>query len=266
MLIEDFFDNDSFVEIQKEVASTNLDARQCVQGDTLTQRIMLDSSNRDVLPASHKLISDKRYLNIMKYTSSHNQTPIFYIQFIKNGFNQGQPDPQKVLHSDTFHPSMKAWFFLEDVPLDNGPFTYIPESHKFSLKRMKWEYHKSQTVLQQPDGYSEKGSLRLTDEDIVEMRLKPTKKIAFKANTLVVANTHGFHGRGKAVAGASRLEIWAYSRANPFLPLPSLGLPYWHDIENWIINHYLKYKDREAKQNGSRSSWHKISNGEFLKR
>jgi len=37
-------------------------------------------------------------------------------------------------------------------------------------------------------------------------------------NTLVVADTLGFHARGLSARSSVRLEIWAYGRRNPFLP------------------------------------------------
>ena len=38
------------------------------------------------------------------------------------------------------------------------------------------------------------------------------------ANTLVVADTFGFHARGPSVRPSLRVELWAYGRRNPFLP------------------------------------------------
>lgn len=32
------------------------------------------------------------------------------------------PDPQNDLHMDTFHPTVKAWLWLDDVDEDMGPF------------------------------------------------------------------------------------------------------------------------------------------------
>ena len=41
---------------------------------------------------------------------------------------------------------------------------------------------------------------------------------AVPQNTLVVADTVGFHARGLSARPSVRLEIWAYGRRNPFLP------------------------------------------------
>ena len=49
------------------------------------------------------------------------------------------PDPQLELHSDTFHPSLKAWLFLTDVPEDGRPLTYVAGSHRLTPDRLAWE-------------------------------------------------------------------------------------------------------------------------------
>src|SRR3546814_11353522 len=52
-------------------------------------------------------------------------------------------DSQTALHSDTYHPTMKAWFFLHDVANDEGPFQYVPGSHRLTPQRIAWEKRKS---------------------------------------------------------------------------------------------------------------------------
>ena len=57
-------------------------------------------------------------------------------------------------------------------------------------------------------------------------------RFAVPANTLVVADTYGFHARGLSSRPTVRAEIWAYRRRSPFLPwtgfdplsLPGLAL------------------------------------------
>jgi hypothetical protein len=54
------------------------------------------------------------------------------------------------------------------------------------------------------------------------MGLPPPVALAVPANTLVVADTFGFHARGPSVRPTRRVEIWAYGRRNPFLPWTGL--------------------------------------------
>jgi hypothetical protein len=48
--------------------------------------------------------------------------------------------------------------------------------------------------------------------------LPPPRHFAVPANTLIVADTMGFHARGPSVRPNTRIEVWAYGRRNPFLP------------------------------------------------
>ena len=50
------------------------------------------------------------------------------------------------------------------------------------------------------------------------MKLPAPAAVAVPANTLVVADTVGFHARGVSLRAGERVEIWSYLRRNPFLP------------------------------------------------
>ena len=59
-------------------------------------------------------------------------------------------------------------------------------------------------------------------------RLPAARRFDVPANTLVVADTFGFHARTAAMQASARVEIWAYGRRNPFLPwigLDPLSMP-----------------------------------------
>jgi hypothetical protein len=63
--------------------------------------------------------------------------------------------------------------------------------------------------------------------EIAAMNLPEPRSIAVPANTLVVADTFGFHARGPSAGPALRVEIWAFGRRNPFLP--------WSGLDPWSI-------------------------------
>ena len=130
-----------------------------------------------------------------------------------------QPDPQTNLHADTFHPSVKAWFFLTDVAEDEGPFVYVPGSHLMTEKRLAWEREMSIRAAENADKYSARGSFRIKPGGarLASASARP-RAFAVPANTLVVADTVGFHARGFSARPSRRVEIWAYGRRNPFLP------------------------------------------------
>ena len=153
---------------------------------------------------------------------------------------------------------MKSWYFLDDVEADGGPFTYVPGSNRFTRKRLAWEYRRSLTAKTDPDGYSERGSLRVDATDLRSMGLPDPVALAVQKNTLVVANTCGFHCRGQAKAGSSRLEIWSYSRTNPFNPFPGFGSKLASKLEYRAAKALWKWLDKKAAARGVLSSWHPV--------
>ncbi len=258
ILIRNFLPKEHFSALKKEVNTCRQPVRQCIQGDTITRRVLLDVRVLSQLPETRRLLDDKTYCRLLKYGAARNVMPLLYIQSIKNHYLDGRPDPQKTLHSDTFHPTMKAWLFLEDVTETKGPFTFITGSHRLTWARLRWEYRRSLTAARMHDGYSEKGSFRLSEQDRQMMGLPEPQAFAVPENTLIVANTHGFHCRGQSHGKSSRLEIWAYSRLNPFNPLPGFDLGWMRKLEHRVIHHYLNRQDQKAARRHSHSSWHPV--------
>jgi hypothetical protein len=258
LVIENFLPADDFQALEREVRACRGEVRECIQGDTLTHRILLDDEALAAMPAVRRLVEDKRYERLLKYCAARLKRPLYYIQSIKNGYIEGGPDPQKVLHADTFHPTMKAWFFIDEVTADKGPFTYVRGSHRLTWARLKWEYRRSIQGAALGDGYSEKGSMRADAEDLAELGLPAPRGITAKPNTLVVADTHGFHRRGDALRRHRRLEIWAYSRTNPFNPLPGLGLKAFSRIEHRAARAWWRFEDERARRRNTLSSWHPV--------
>jgi hypothetical protein len=74
------------------------------------------------------------------------------------------------------------------------------------------------TAARSSDFQSSRGSLRITPEMVRRLGFGEPKAFAVPQNTLVVADTVGFHARGLSAHPSVRVEIWAYGRRNPFLP------------------------------------------------
>jgi len=258
ILIENFISSDDAEKISREVGDYSGDVRQMTQGDTATQRILLNKAALAQLPQTSEAIRNPTYRRYLAYAGAKWSHSIQYIQRIHNGYRGAAPDPQKNMHLDTFHPTIKAWLFLEDVTQAKGPFTYVRGSSRLTFKRLAWEYKRSIGAAHINDKYSEKGSLRASPADLAEMGLGQPEGITAKAGTLVIANTNGFHGRGQAEAGASRLEIWAYSRHNPFSPWPGLPLNSVEALKHKIMQWNWQRLDRRAARKNSKSSWHLI--------
>ena len=95
----------------------------------------------------------------------------------------GQDDPQCDLHSDTFHPSVKAWLFLTDVPEDEGPFTYVPGSHRLTPQRLAWEHRRSLAMAEERNRLSRRGSLRIWDGELAAIGLPPPRRLSARPDS-----------------------------------------------------------------------------------
>lgn len=258
VLIPDFLSQEQYTRLKEEVSTVNAEVRECTQGDTLTHRILLDRTTLPSMPECTKTLEHAYLTRLLRFASGKYSRPVSYIQTIKNHYISGPPDPQKSLHADTFHPTMKSWYFFDNVDETNGPFTYVPGSQRLTLARLKWEYQRSVEISTIGDRYSGNGSLRISEADSAQMNLAPAHAFKVPANTLVVANTHGFHCRGKATQRSTRTELWTISRNNPFNPLPGIDHPLARDLQNRAVNLWRRYCDRQAVSRGTVSSWHVI--------
>ncbi len=220
VLVSSFLSPSAFATLEQQVRAYRGSAREMVQGDTITRRIALDGPARRAIPAIHTLLRNAVWRALIRYVGSHDHEPVCYIQTILAGAVAGPPDPQTVLHADTFQPTVKAWLTLTDVAEDGGPFVYVPGSHRLTTPRRRWERRMSIEASNAADRLTGRGSFRLHPEDIAALGYQPPRIFAVPANTLIVADTSGFHARGPSATPGLRVEIWAYGRRNPFLSLP----------------------------------------------
>jgi len=193
-------------------------AREMRQGDAITRRMAIDPAMLAAIPALRRLLAREDILALFHYVASYRITPLHYIQTIVSKAGGNEPDPQETLHADTFHASLKAWLFLNPVRETEGPFTYVPGSHRFTPERLAWERERSLADPKAIDRLSARGSPRVAERDLAAMKLPAAQVLAVPGNTLVVADTVGFHARGPAIRASERVELWSYARRNPFLP------------------------------------------------
>lgn len=215
---ENFLPQAHFEQLSRELLHTAFEARETLQGDTVTRRIALDGGTLASLPYTQQLLDNAVWKGLLAYVGSFDAQPLIYLQTILANVRNYRPDPQTHLHSDTFHSSVKAWLFLTDVAEDEGPFVYVPGSHQLTPARFAWEKQRSLTAAR-GDRMSGRGSFRIKEAELAALGLGQPKAFAVKKNTLVVADTYGFHARGHSARPSTRVEVWAFARRNPFLPL-----------------------------------------------
>ncbi len=214
----DFLPEAVFAAVKRQALAFAAPARQQRQGDAITRRIALDRRALACLPAVRAMVESPEWLGLVRYIGSSRLEPLVYIQTIFAQACEAAPDPQTRLHADTFHPTVKAWFFLTDTGEEEGPFIYVPGSHRPTRRRLAWERRMSLSARGSGDLQASRGSPRIAAADLRRLGLGEPKVFAVPENTLIVADTMGFHARGVAARRAARVEIWAYGRRNPFLP------------------------------------------------
>jgi hypothetical protein len=225
---ENFLPAGEFAALLGQVKAYRGPLREIAEGDTIMRKIALAAGALAVLPALATLLRSPEWRGLIRYIGSRDAEPVVWIQSILRHAVDGPPDPQTALHADTFHPTVKAWLFLTDVAADAGPFTYVPGSHRLTPERLAWEQRMSLAAQHSPDPESRQGSFRADPDDLIAMGLPPPRSFAVPANTLVVADTFGFHARGPSAGRSLRVEIWAYGRRSPFVP--------WAAFDPWTGN------------------------------
>jgi hypothetical protein len=223
VLQKDFLSPSEFDGLRDEVFKSDWLVREMRQGNALTRKVFLDPFQlKNTHPHLHRLLFNKDLLARLRYVAGTGGEPLFAIQALQCDEGK-QTDPQMVLHQDTFHSTAKAWLFLEDVAEDGCPFAYVPGSHLRTPRKLLWEYRQSLIAREHSVLYHARGSFRASPDDIAAMELPEPVRFAVSANTLIVADTYGFHARSPAVGRAVfRIEIYASLRRNPFLPWTGL--------------------------------------------
>jgi Phytanoyl-CoA dioxygenase (PhyH) len=250
-----FLDDATFRALRAEIVGLTADAREAVIGDTLTRLIPLDAVTLRGLRTTRSVLDGPVFRNLLAYVGSFKRRPHLYVQTIFSRHCEAEPDVQSFFHSDTFHPTVKAWLFLDDVAEDATPFTYVPGSHRYNRRRLAWERRLSLTARNAGDRLTAEGSLRISEREILRLGYGPPVRLPVGGNTLVVADTSGIHARGTTDRRSVRLSIWAYSRSNPFLPFV------WGDpnqlpiIKGYALRLYWAVTDRLKDAKQARRDW-----------
>jgi hypothetical protein len=133
-------------------------------------------------------------------------------------------DSQYFYHADIFAPSLKWWYFPEEVTLEHGPLNYSPGScNPENLDILNFWYNESVKITsnqpipdwKMPD--HAEGSLRISKTELESYGLK-MQDIVCPANTLIIANVHGFHARGKPKDWSTNIRnaVHGSIRIDPF--------------------------------------------------
>lgn len=129
------------------------------------------------------------------------------LERLTQGMDNGQEDSQTKLHSDIFYNVHKAWFYITDVSVDDAPLVYAKRSHRISLAQLGYLYRES--------CHENFGSRRISPNEFKRLGLRETV-VTCPRNTLVVANTFGYHRRLRGQPGRQRVSLHLSLRSRPF--------------------------------------------------
>lgn len=206
VVIEDFFGRDVAEDVLWEIKNIPMSVSK--QNYNLLRNLKTRVMSEIFKCAEMKSI----VLDCMAYEDSGEAAAQYennlFVQKIRNCKEDN--DVQKWLHMDTFFPCVKWWYFPHDVKEDEGPFAYAPGSHKFTPAKEAFINQQSIDIEEKKShnrtyGHDE-GSLRILENELEAMGHK-VKKYPVKADTLVIANVHGFHRRSEVVKDADRFAI-----------------------------------------------------------
>ena len=247
VLVEDAMPEADFAAMKRKLLEREWPVREMVQGDTITRRAAVNPAMLEAVPELAKFLKSDRMRGLTAYVAASRIEPLYYVQVILRRPAE-RPDPQTALHADTFHSSMKCWLFLGDVAADDGPFTYVPGSHRVDAARLDWEQARAEELVRgEGDRLSRRGSLRVERGDLDTLGLPAPRGLACRANSLVVADTLGFHARGPSGPDIRRIEIWGYARRNPFLPFTGIDPLGFRGIAERRVDWLWSMRDRWPK-------------------
>jgi hypothetical protein len=172
--------------------------------------VNLKAADWEKLPHIGKLYTDERLVELMQVGEKRRLTAESgsrAFEHLTQGPLGESEDPETELHSDIFFNTHKSWYYLEDVNLENGPLVAVKRSHRLSFGQLNYLYQESTS--------NNKGSRRITAEELQKLGLSETI-LTVPKNTLVIANTCGYHRRVRGVPGKERFALHWTLRANPF--------------------------------------------------
>jgi hypothetical protein len=220
VVVENFLAPDVFAQVSAEAADfvvEHLPTWLHTNGTTEVRQFVLAPLDTTRYPRLAQWRTEPRVLSAASAAERRSLRPLSgspLIEDITYG-EDGRQDSQTRLHADAIFNTHKVWLYLDDVEPSNAPLVYVPGSQRFDRTRLGHEYRGSIT-----EALCTNPSRRISAEEVSRRGLEP-KVFACARNTLIIANTCGYHARSIGEPGATRRALHMSFRSNPFgLPKP----------------------------------------------
>lgn len=220
LVLHDFLPRDQFERVQQECRRLLDEKRDKLPnkgfGMNVLERSKILSISESELPSTYQFLANREMHAILEAAEKRSFDRFFCtgrpeVNRLIQGPICDQDDPETKLHSDIFFSTHKAWLYLTDVELKDGPFVYVKRSHRLTLTQLRYIYDESRK--------RNKGSRRISLNEFRRMSV-PETIVTCPRNTLVIANTNGYHRRLRGQPGGRRETLHLHLRANPFTYQP----------------------------------------------
>tara|TARA_B100000795_G_scaffold16376_1_gene10958 strand:+ start:1148 stop:2056 length:909 start_codon:yes stop_codon:yes gene_type:complete len=147
------------------------------------------------------------FVTAKKLCNMKNSSIYFEKLFQTNDKKDLPQDPQNYFHRDTFYTSLKFIYYMDDILIEDGPFSYVEKSNKISKWKIKTEFF---------------GSLKRNNKNLRETSVKldfskhKIMNFCLKENSLILVDVSGFHRRLPTKINKGRETIRFSSREHPF--------------------------------------------------
>jgi hypothetical protein len=226
LLIRDFLPAEQFERVSSEFERVRetMELRPYYgTGDDFTIRVAFHNLHRqpELTPCTMRYLAENRFIRqvaghvIRRCVEKRTIEPVRY-QVLDRVERDVDDDDASRLHADIHFPTVKVFYYLGPVDEKNAPFHYAVGSHRLTLGRLVHEYNMSiRAALIRAgregrvceSGKTVRGQhvrALITEEEMSRIGIREEPFVGV-ANTLVIANTMGFHRRGHfAVAGVRR--------------------------------------------------------------
>lgn len=245
---EDYLPSDLFARLRDEVLGQAHPAREMRQGQTVTRMIPLCRDAETRAPLAVAAVRDRDLNRLAGYVAGRGGAPVHFVQTVIAEPTRAEADPQTALHADTFHSTSKFWLFLNDVEIEDGPFMFAPGSHRLTPERLVWEYEQSLSARDEKRAHHSFGSFRVQADQMARFGYRDVRPMPVRANTLIVADTYGFHARSPSTRPTVRVELHGHLRRNPFPPWNGLDVQRLPFVRGRQLDIFFRWCDLMGKE------------------